>query len=141
MRCSQQPRRISIRKRVASLTRELLFAEGPRIRIPVSPLKLAMLMTEIRFGARAHSHRSRARIHSRDALNGNVPCSVTIATLRSRYHPRLMTFAGVYAAVGRDDKSTLRNVPLQNGHLRLMPQNKVSLPSIRQIVQTNLLVL
>lgn len=34
------------------------------LRAPVSPLKLAMLMTEIRFGASApHSHRPRARIH------------------------------------------------------------------------------
>lgn len=50
---------------------------------------------------------SAPRIHPRDALNGNVAGSVAaIATLRSRYRPRLMTFAEVYGADGCDDKST-----------------------------------
>lgn len=44
------------------------------------------------FSSLAHPH------SFRDALNGNVPRSVTIATLRSRYHPRLMTFARVCIA-------------------------------------------
>lgn len=59
-----------------------------------------MLMAEIRFSVREHSHRSRRPHSPRGALNGNVPRSITIAMLRSRYHPRLMTFAAVYTVGG-----------------------------------------